>query len=691
MAEPNGKYPTEPPELKELDEAALKRTVTKEPSSEWYGPGNILTMALATVADDIAAWGSVPFLRDQKLREFWPTENVLAGAIYGMATRNAAFSWRLDGPPRTVQAVQDILHAANLGKGWLDFVVKVTIDLLTQDNGAFIEIIRERDSEGAAVVGINHLDAARCRRTGVAETPVIYQDRMGDYHKLQWYQVIALAEMPSPIETMNGMQYSGLTRILRAAQIIRDLGIYKREKIGARGPASIHLISGVAQARLDDADTRNQEKGDNQGLMRYLFPTIIASLDPTAGVSHVEIPIKSLPEGFNEDITMRWYIVELALSFGADYQDFAPLPGGGIGSSNQSEILHRKSRGKGPAYFMKMLEHAFNFHGVMPRTVTFEFDEVDTAADMEQAELKLKRADWYDKNIKNGNINNEVARQMMVDEGDLSEEMLALLGNEDVTDDVTATDTERYEEPEVDATPQAPLPDTQTPTPPPNNVTTPTEGVVAKFFRWLKSLGRGEEKSIAGYVRDYEAEITGLAIEVFNRNQTRAQFAAALRSLIRSEGPGVYEEGMREGGSNDPAGDMDEGDDAILAGWIDDQLEFVNDFADAVGDVAGLKPPEATAKQQSIFDRAKLWAQSLATLGGLAKARALGDPMLTFDGDDGEESCDDCQRYKGQRHRRSWWEKNGLLQRNGNENFKCGRWGPCKHHYYDDDGNLVIE
>jgi len=63
---------------------------------------------------------------------------------------------------------------------------------------------------------------------------------------------------------------------------------------------------------------------------------------------------------------------------------------------------------------------------------------------------------------------------------------------------------------------------------------------------------------------------------------------------------------------------------------------------------------------------------------------------LTYNGEDGEESCRQCQKYKGQRHKKSWWESRGLLGRNGNENFDCGRWENCHHNYYNDAREQVL-
>jgi hypothetical protein len=140
---------------------------------------------------------------------------------------------------------------------------------------------------------------------------------------------------------------------------------------------------------------------------------------------------------------MKWYINAMALAFGSDYQDLAPLPGGNLGSSQQSKVLHMKSRGKGPAMFMSMMEQLMNFHGLMPNNVKFKFGEQDTAADMERAQLGLMRAKMRAEMIKSGEITPEIARQMALDSGDLDEALLAAMGEQNVTPDIVVPSTSR--------------------------------------------------------------------------------------------------------------------------------------------------------------------------------------------------------------------------------------------------------
>src|SRR3990167_1948522 len=403
--------------------------------------GNIL-ISVASAADTIPAWGTNMLLRDAELRAFWPTEPFFASALYSTVSQYVALGYKLDGPPRTVAAVQNMLNSVEMGKGWEGLMVPYLIDLFTQDNGAFIEIVREDNDYRAPVVSLNHLDAARCRRTGRHEAPVIYVDARGNYHRLAWYDVIASSEFPSPIEQAYGMQYSALTRVLRSCQVARDIGIVNHEKASGRFTRQVHIVGGIQSAFIENAMRQKQRQADAAGLMRYIEPLIVAGVDPTARVTLETIDLASVPDMYDEQKAMQVYLTILAMGFGTDYQNLAPLPGGGLGSASQSKVLNMKSRGKGAALFIKQTERLFNFNGLLPRSVTLKFGDQDIAEQMERTELRKARALEREIRVRTGEITTEVARQIAVDQGDLDERYLVMMQEANATASVTAISTE---------------------------------------------------------------------------------------------------------------------------------------------------------------------------------------------------------------------------------------------------------
>ncbi len=403
---------------------ALTRSVQTAPRSE-VPLGASWLISLLQQSDGIIPWGHNPKGRDRQLREFLPTETGLVSAQAIVCARNAALSWKLTGEDKTIEAAQQMMNNANFGGGWEQFVIQVSQDLYTQDSGAFVEAMRQQERPDSPVVGFAHLDSARCYQTGNPEFPVVFEDITGKFHRLPWFNVIHLLEMPAPIVPNFGgpfyrLQYSAVTRALRNAQVLRSIAQYKDEKVSGRFLRAVHLVSGVSDTVIQDALRKAQAGADGQGLTRYIQPAIVGGVDPNTPIKNETIELSSLPEGWNEEESMRVYILLLAMAYLTDYQEFAPLPGGNLGTSTQSEVLHMKSKGKGPGLFQKMITRMMN--GVLlPANVEFEYDEPDLnyrAIEDENAKL---RAEARQIRILSGEIDVPAAQQIAFEEGDLPE------------------------------------------------------------------------------------------------------------------------------------------------------------------------------------------------------------------------------------------------------------------------------
>lgn len=399
------------------------------------GQGNYIYMRFATAADNSPTWGTVG--RDKWLRKFWKTEDMLASAVSSTASRYAGIKWDLTGGVRTAEVVRQKLHLSEHGKGWQHLIIPTVIDALTQENGGWIEVYREGPRWDDTWVQLNHLDSARCHRTGKWDQPIDYEDIDGKLHKMNWWQVLEFTDAPDPAEESRGMQLCAVSRVLRAAQIIRDISIYHHEKVSGQFNRQINIVNGVGKNVLSDALSEQRTDAANQGLLRYIQPVILPTLDHRANLSKITIDLAALPEGWDFDTFMRWYIVQLALAFQQDPQEFAPLPGQNLGSSQQSETLHMKERNKGPHLFMSKLEHQFNFLGIIPSNVNFIYGEQDSAVDMDKQKVSLMRAQELAILVKAGILTPPVAAQILADEGRLNPNYLKLLGTEDASTSIT--------------------------------------------------------------------------------------------------------------------------------------------------------------------------------------------------------------------------------------------------------------
>ena len=197
-----------------------------------------------------------------------------------------------------------------------------------------------------------------------------------------------------------------------------------------------------------------------------------------------------------------------------------------------------------------------------------------------------------------------------------------------------------------------------------------------------EALTRPALKTLADALANYDSRLTEMAEDFTDGAFTRPTYRRGHKNLLQEMAELAFREAWLEGGG-DPD-DVESTDLELMADWLDAQTAHVNAFSDWLA--------ETRQMGDAIDDRVRDWVSSLRNLGEQVKARAMGDPQLKYDGDDGAESCDECQEYKGQTHRLSWWEARGLTARNGNENYGCKRFDNCHHSFFHaKTGDLVIQ
>lgn len=417
---------------KQLDPGAVPPTPVETPAvQEHQSPrAHPVVLSVAMQAQAITPWGMAQRFRDRELRAFWISEPWLASVVYSVSIRNASFAWEVVGsdpsatsPKNTIRAVQRVLNSSNRGRGWKNLITKTCVDLYTQDNGAFWYLARRLNRPDQPVMNIVSLDAGQCQRTGDLEYPVIYTNRRGVERILNWWEVQTLEEFPSPIESALDMQLCAVSRCMLAAEIIQSLAVYKQEKISGTFSKAIDIVNNVTAQNIEDALEIDYEQRLNKGLLRYSIPIILPGVDPTATLSHIHIDLASLPDNFDEDASLKWYVAQLAAAFGVDYQEIAPLMTGNLGSSQQSEIMHLKTRGKGPALIMGIIEDILNGGGILPGNVRFRFLEQDIRSESEKATARFTRAKERSLRIESGELDAVAARRLAVTDGDLPEWM----------------------------------------------------------------------------------------------------------------------------------------------------------------------------------------------------------------------------------------------------------------------------
>lgn len=144
----------------------------------------------------------------------------------------------------------------------------------------------------------------------------------------------------------------------------------------------------------------------------------------------------------------------------------------------------------------------------------------------------------------------------------------------------------------------------------------------------------------------------------------------------------AFELGWKDGGADLP---LDE--DALA--WLDARLSQELGYIDMLFQEAKeLRKEEGFDFFTWITARADGYTNTLKEIYNNARMRAMPNQMVTFDGDDGAESCPDCQKLKGKRHKISWFVSRNYVPPFGT-GLECHRGGHCQHGLKDDKGNWI--
>lgn len=378
--------------------------------------------------------------RDAFLRNFWRATDHLAGAVYSFVAKMTTIPVRVEARDASVakwvkeaEAMSEVVNIApGGGLGWVSEFGKFVLDLITQDNGAFMEIIGEGDPSGpirGRPLSIAHLDSARCTRTGNYEYPVIYSATDGSIYKLHRTRVMFASQLPAPEAEMFGVGLCAVSRCMNIAQTMMDVLTYKQEKIGSRPPRKLLITRGG----LDPQDLREaielaQMENDNSAYQFYSHIAIGGS--PTLMDADVRsIDLVGMPDGFDEQTSINLGMAAIAMAFGVDARELWPASESGATRAD-ALIQHLKQRGKAPGQIISMMEQLMNFY-FLPPYLQFKFDFQDDAEDMQRAQIRQIRANARVQDMSTGAVPANVMRRIMYIDGDVDQKTVEMIEAED--------------------------------------------------------------------------------------------------------------------------------------------------------------------------------------------------------------------------------------------------------------------
>jgi hypothetical protein len=141
--------------------------------------------------------------------------------------------------------------------------------------------------------------------------------------------------------------------------------------------------------------------------------------------------------------------------------------------------------------------------------------------------------------------------------------------------------------------------------------------------------------------------------------------------------------GYQDGGGELP---LDDDTAAWARGQLDAQLGFIDQLFESLRELR--KEGDVNAAAEAL-GRANGYGNSLDGFYNEALLRGSKNKMLTFTRiHNTKESCPDCVRLRGQRHRASWWIQHDVVPPKGG-GLQCAGGGNCGDALVDDGGNVV--
>lgn len=391
--------------------------------------GDILSLAMSQRADEVPAWSYYPLLRDRYLNKVWRSEDHMSGAIYSVQAKMLALPWtvKVKGKPRATMTIQEVFGRAGFGAGFSVELGKATIDVLTKDNGFFFELIGKGNPSQpltSPITEIAHMDSMCCWRTHDPTYPVVYTNPLtGQYHALHKSRVVYGSSMTQPDELARGIGYCAVSRTLKSLQIMRDIQIYRHEKISGRFTKAIGYGNGITPKQFQKAVQQSEAEDEAAGLV--IFRRIPWILSQHESMNLNLLSLASLPDNFDFEKEVNLYMYALALGFGMDAREFWPATASGATKADAA-IQHLKAQNKGFADIISTFVHAFNWHPSFPLGFVLDFDYVDDEQDAGVAQIHSVKVDNLQKLVTMGALKPEEARAVAIAWGIIEPEYLKL-------------------------------------------------------------------------------------------------------------------------------------------------------------------------------------------------------------------------------------------------------------------------
>jgi len=622
------------------------------------------------------------YMADSRKRDEWLAKAVtkepyLLGVLQSVVSIDKSRGWTMVGGRNQVAKFTNILHNFSVAPdiyGWRPGASVTAQNYYQADLGGVVEIGRLQ--KNGVLAAMYTVDPKKCRLTGNMDAPLQYGNAGKDKGKWTSNDYFRVASFPNPAEEMNGLGFCAVSRCIELAKLLVSVFEHDREKLASKAPKGILTVNNITQDQW--LKSLEESTAELKSLEREYYSGV--QVLAGAGTAPIEVKLTSLsnlPEDFDHRAFTDMIIFGYALAFGYDPREFWPVSSGALGTATESESQHRKASSKGGLDFALSFQEKIQEE--LPETLDFEFEQRDVDGDISETTLRQASLNLVDQMYKSVNADGEIlitqdeARQLLVE---------ANLIHDDWTtqeEDIKVADTddagEAVERQRVRMAMDR----------------FPDEDIVRYSFRDNKyrvircAGARKFQIRVAHPVKkkrsmaDYEAIRNNYWAEVYDSIEgylTSDRPVTAFRNkmlvaMSESFTDAVYD-GYQESGGELP---LDDDTQSWLGGRVAEERGFIVDLFSRLKQEWDGIDPIAEA-----FARADGYAATLDAVFSQAKMMGAKNATCEFVGDDGQESCPECQAMKGKRHTIKYILENDLKPYPGTTEYSCHGYH-CEHYW----------
>jgi hypothetical protein len=376
--------------------------------------------------------------RDQFLAEWWNKEPIWAGILRSVAALDANQGYVLVGGRNLVNMYRRRLnkhYVAPDRRGRRQGMNAGSIAYHTADIGWTLETEREeRDElEFGPLTGFYHVDSGQAYLTGDMEKPLNVGG--AEWFRHDYFRISSLTSADK-----HGLGFCSTSIVLEMLQIMIAIYQYDQERLLARAPKGLLLLSGILEEQWVDAMQTRQTALAAREQEWFNGVAVLTSPSKDIPIEAKLMALSQLPEEFDRMKFTQLFVYTMALVVGRDPAEFWPVAGGSFGRSEETKVQHQKAIKKSREFNLDYADQLTDDVYGLPASLHYENQERDDQGMLLKAEIANAWGEFAQKMYEPGGsdgepiFDREIIQSILVDEGIIDPRYTEMMEESQATD-----------------------------------------------------------------------------------------------------------------------------------------------------------------------------------------------------------------------------------------------------------------